>query len=340
MVRALLVEPDTLERARLRVQLLRSEVDLEVTDNVDDALKKTDECVVIGRAGTLLHVRDRAPESVRVACVPPTGFVAIEEALPVAHDFYYDESDGHWITGVLVRCDRILRERTPIARATLESFGALPARPKLLLRVETLIESGRDLVEIGALMAQDLGLSAQLMAVANLAAFGATPVQSVPEAIRRIGLSLVRGLVVSHELVKRSSDPRQRMAVERIHRHAQAVSERAAGMADRGYVRAALLAGWLHDIGKLALLSRFPDHASVLDEEDLGREREQFGVDHATLGAMLLESWSFRPEIISAVRHHRDPLAAKPEHVELATYVFIADEIERGNLADGQPTAH
>ena len=340
MVRALLVEPDTLERARLRIQLLRSDVDLEVTGSLDEAVGLIDDRIVVGRASTLQHIRERAPETVRVACVPPQGFIAIEEALPVAHDFYYDESDTYWISEVLARCERILHERTPVARATLSSFGALPARPKLLLRLETLIESGRDLVEIGALLAQDLGLSAQLMSVANLTAFGATPVMSVPEAIRRIGLSLVRGLVVGHELVRESTDPRQRRVVERIHRHSQAVSERAAALADRGYVRSALLAGWLHDIGKLALVGRFPDQTELLDAEDLEREQAAFGIDHAALGGMLLESWSFRPEIISAVRFHRTPESARAEHMELATYVFIADEVERGNLADGQPTAH
>lgn len=93
---------------------------------------------------------------------------------------------------------------------------------------------------------------------------------------------------------------------------------------------AALIAGLLHDIGQIWLHSFTPvayracwqqalTHASGIDE----LEREQFGLDHATIGAWLAEHWALPASIVAAIGGHHVPDAALD--VPLVPLVHVAE---------------
>jgi HD-like signal output (HDOD) protein len=76
----------------------------------------------------------------------------------------------------------------------------------------------------------------------------------------------------------------------------------------------ALIAGLLHDIGQFWFFSvdgqaysrcwsRVAQGAVGIEQV----EREQFGVDHSTVGAWLAEHWQLPPNIITAIRCHHVP---------------------------------
>ena len=72
--------------------------------------------------------------------------------------------------------------------------------------------------------------------------------------------------------------------------------------------------GLLHDIGKLAINSQFPDKVSALwsrkgpaDESLLARERRLFGADHAFMGGFLAARWKLPDELADAIRLHHLP---------------------------------
>jgi len=97
-------------------------------------------------------------------------------------------------------------------------------------------------------------------------------------------------------------------------------------------------AALLHDIGKLLLARARPDYvppssARCTPEERSRQEQRELGVDHASLGGLLLERWGLPEGLVNAVfRHHRAKSAGEP-----ASLVRLADMVAhhaQGNAVD------
>ncbi|HUA06713.1 MAG TPA: HD domain-containing phosphohydrolase [Solirubrobacteraceae bacterium] len=123
--------------------------------------------------------------------------------------------------------------------------------------------------------------------------------------------------------------------------HAQAVAravERLAHMTKPFDVEDLVAAALLHDIGRLVLARARPDYVAPLTarrtpEQRVREELRELGVDHASLGGLLLERWGLPEELVDAVaRHHR----SRPES-EAAALVRLADMVAhhaQGNAVD------
>ncbi len=99
-----------------------------------------------------------------------------------------------------------------------------------------------------------------------------------------------------------------------------------------------IAAALLHDIGKLLLARARPDYVAPpasrwTPEERARHELRELGVDHATLGGLLLERWGLPERLANTVsRHHRSQSGS-----ETTTLVRLADMIvhhAQGNAVD------
>ena len=97
-------------------------------------------------------------------------------------------------------------------------------------------------------------------------------------------------------------------------------------------------AALLHDVGKLLLARARPDYvppsaARCTPEERARQEQRELGVDHASLGGLLLERWGLPEGLVNAVfRHHRAKSAGEP-----ASLVRLGDMVAhhaQGNAVD------
>ena len=107
--------------------------------------------------------------------------------------------------------------------------------------------------------------------------------------------------------------------------------------ADRLTVNAAGVAGLLHDIGQLTLLSNIPDlyqsllrHAGGDESALLGMEREQFGIGHPELGSYILRLWSLPDAVTEAVALHHE-WSGEGEHsaILVTKAIFTAEWLLR-----------
>ena len=94
----------------------------------------------------------------------------------------------------------------------------------------------------------------------------------------------------------------------------------------------ALMAGILHDIGKIVLAQAFPDdfappraQAQASLPHDV--ERDVFGMSHAEVGAYLLSLWGMPLSTVQAVAYHHTPGTACGQSLEIPTAVHVADAL-------------
>ncbi|SHO47751.1 HDOD domain-containing protein [Desulfopila aestuarii] len=107
------------------------------------------------------------------------------------------------------------------------------------------------------------------------------------------------------------------------------MSEALARLIDYPFPEEAYIAGLLHDIGRMALQSRFskmysdcPPHAHT--EEAFLAEREVVGMTHAELGAEILAGWGLNSFIVDAARYHAETSERIATALDMTRLVCLA----------------
>ncbi|MDD2709144.1 MAG: HDOD domain-containing protein [Verrucomicrobiae bacterium] len=191
---------------------------------------------------------------------------------------------------------------------------------------------------IGDVIGKDAGLAARLLRIANSALYSfPSRIDTISQAIIVIGIQQLRDLTlgtsvielfegISIELVNMDSFWRHSIACG-ICARVLATYRREANV-ERYFV-----AGLLHDIGRLIMYLKLPDHASesLIRCKTSGElmykvEREFMECDHCDIGSALLQHWKLPTNLVEGVMHHHYPLRATRYPIE-ASLVHIADII-------------
>ncbi len=227
----------------------------------------------------------------------------------------------------------------------------LPYSPDLLTRLFRLTgEEGLSPLEaIAAAVAEDQGLSARLLALANSAFYGLqSQVGTVGRAVAVLGLREVRSLVLALGM-RGLADARPlppEFAFAPYLAHQLAVAGAARGLAR---ITAAMdpddafTAGLLHDLGKLLTALYRPEdwqaQAALATAEGLPwheAEERHWGLDHGLIGGMVLRSWNLPETLTEPVNWHHAPLAA-PSRLLPCALASLADALAREATDTPQP---
>ena len=180
-------------------------------------------------------------------------------------------------------------------------------------------------------------LTARLLRLANSPFFGfANRLSTVAEAVSLLGIQQIQDMIVASSVLEQFKGvPDKFVNKDSFWRHSLAVGitarllamERRLPKPDKFFV-----AGLLHDVGRLVLLSQAAEWAQTVfelyqRERLLLREAEKrmLGYDHQQIAAELLQSWSYPPVLVQAVAFHHTPgqSVARME----AAVVHIADHL-------------
>ena len=216
----------------------------------------------------------------------------------------------------------------------MEQIRHLPALPAIVTELMALFESDDvDVERVSALINRDQALTAKVLRVANSSFFGLRgEVATTRAALSILGTRNVRTLTMTAALT--SSFPVFKegwFETEAFWRHSLAAASCAHALAGRTKLNAdlAFTTALLHDIGRLVLVTGFPDdYRRVVEARDnadclmITAEQDQLGFDHAVVGAALAERWKFADAIDKAVADHHHPAAGD---ASLATVVHVAD---------------
>lgn len=214
---------------------------------------------------------------------------------------------------------------TPNAlRATIERITTLPTLPQIVTKIATMVESPQTSVaDVGRVIAKDQVLSARVLKLVNSAFYGFPGrVSSVTHAMVLLGFNVVKGLVMSASVFdlfeQEGADGLDR---RRLWDHSIGTARIAGVLAQKVKLHEpeeAVVAGLLHDLGKIVLCAHLPEQFASIVE--LARrknllmseaELEVLGVTHADVGRWLLERWKLPGKLVEPVALHHAPHLAR-----------------------------
>ncbi len=224
--------------------------------------------------------------------------------------------------------------------------GNLATLPGTYTRLEDVLRSSSSSVgDVASIVSSDVPITAKVLQLVNSAFFGLRQhVKNIDHAVSLLGYETIKGLVLTnHVFDKFSNDLIDRFQIQSIYDHCIAV-----GMAskqivhlitgDQALAERSVMAGMLHDIGKLLLIKNIPDDYEstyrLYQQQQLNNpiqiEKQYIGVDHTEVGACLLGKWGLPNDIVHAVQYHHIPDSSQ-YGFNIASAVYTADVINRLN---------
>ena len=216
----------------------------------------------------------------------------------------------------------------------LENLPPFPAVATQLLQVVS--REDVNLNEVGRLISSEPVFAADVLQIANSSAYGLrSQVKSITHAIVVLGLERIKGISLTRAFGRHLKSTLKVVALQRCWQNSLAGALLAEKMASSCGIEPGLAytAGLLRDIGRLALLVKYPEpFANMLAVSQANgydlmyTERELFDVDHCQAGCWLTERMGLPAELREVVAHHHNELSGE-ESFGLVQLVHIADAL-------------
>jgi HD-like signal output (HDOD) protein len=218
--------------------------------------------------------------------------------------------------------------------AGLDDLPSLPAVVMELLG--SIDQEDADLALLAKKVALDQALTAKTLRLANSSAFGLqVKVTTIQQALTFLGVQATRNLIMAASIT--GCFPSGRCPAfndKAFWRLSIATAACARVLARHMHFNpdVAFTAGLLHGIGRLVLVTRYPEqYDAVLRECErvngdlLETERAMLGVDHVLAGRALAEHWQFSDTLRQAIAFHVQPEMTGAGF--LATIVHVASAV-------------
>jgi HD-like signal output (HDOD) protein len=204
----------------------------------------------------------------------------------------------------------------------------LPSFPDVAVRVrKVLADENVSNEQIARVVGSEAGLAARVFTLANSVAFNRSgkTVMELKSAINRIGHNNVRTAAVSFAIaqLRRAGELKHiGKELEQLWNEATLVAALSYAVASRvSGVNAdeAMLAGLLHNVGKIYILARANRHEALFkDPAALGQVLRDW---HANVGKAIVENWGFPSHISEAIGEHEniDRLVEHPDVTDVLT---------------------
>ena len=193
--------------------------------------------------------------------------------------------------------------------------------PQILIKLIDLCqkdEAGMD--QFAKLIAHDVGMTAKILSIANSSAYSRNSQKlDLAQSLNTVGIEMIKALVINESVFQTftgfSHSNGSYLRSFWIHSLKSAVIARElAKKISYTHVEEAYVAGLLHDVGKLALLSAAPHEYSSNflaqhDEHLCSIETNSIGINHTEAGAWFIEQWNLDSFLADSVLYHHEPIA-------------------------------
>ncbi|AGW14693.1 HDOD domain-containing protein [Megalodesulfovibrio gigas] len=222
------------------------------------------------------------------------------------------------------------------ARHVADGHVELASFPEICELIREVVNDPRaSSTRLAEIISRDTSLCASLLRLVNSPLYGfPNKVESIPRAVTLIGTrelcTLTYGLVAVRFF---RGIPASYLDMRRFWKHAAACGVFARILCSfhgRMDEERAFVAGLLHDIGRLVLISKYPAASAralaKAQEQNLPlheTELEIFGFHHARVGSHMLKAWHFPDSLRDMVSFHHEP--TKAHQVPEAAVLHLAD---------------
>ena len=220
----------------------------------------------------------------------------------------------------------------------------LPTLPDVAIKVRQAAEKGEASAnQLAEIVATDTALSARLIQVVNSPLYrGNNEIDKLPIAIARLGNNTVRTLITS--LVMQQMFKPESSALEeyfrRIWEHSVTVSAISRALSSRcKHLNAdqSMLAGLIHQIGKLPILMLASRTEGMMDEKESFDELLENL--HPKIGKMIVDAWNFpdslRPVPYEYLNFKRDT-SDQADYVDVVQVAYLEAVSESNNTMDAK----
>ncbi len=221
----------------------------------------------------------------------------------------------------------------------LREVDELPTFPE---HIHVLMNLCRDpdasIKEISDRIVMDPSLSASVLRLSNSAGFiTGKRIELIDEATMVIGLKNLYGLLIASSAKKILEERYTYFKSIWDHCNKTAVYGRvvAARLGRRDVMEQSAVAGLLHDLGKIVLLSINASLSEWIAEMTVNRkirtttvlEETAIGMCHSAIGELIAKKWNLPGYLVETIRWHHAPLSAGDEFRDIVFSVYLANKI-------------
>ncbi len=233
-----------------------------------------------------------------------------------------------------------------IKNEILDEVEELPTFPEYINELQELCSNPDVSIKLLADKIKfDPSLSVSVLKLSNSAGFiSGKRIEELDDAIKIIGISNLKAILMASSARKIFDD--RYKSFREIWEHCNKVAFYARNIAMKYKMHSIsdriFLAGILHDIGKIILLSISPELSEKIADLSFTREMRtstvieevSIGVSHSQIGKLIAEKWNFPDYLIAAIENHHNPLNVEEAYKPLVYCVYLANKIT--NIEEGK----
>jgi HD-like signal output (HDOD) protein len=308
-----------------------------------------------GMDGTelLSRVKELYPAAVRIVLSGQSDRDLTLKSAVSAHQYLCKPCDADSLRVTIARAVALKATFTdPALQALVSGAGTLPSIPSLYLELmDRLADPDGCAQDVASVIAKDPAMTAKILQLSNSAFFGVSRrISDTRDAVLYLGMDTLKSLALSVKVfsqfpVRRSS----RFSIEDLGKHTilTGILARKIAVAEglsRQQIEDSFMAGLLHDIGKLVLVTAAPEKyeqamrfAEVNGVHRRDAEQQVFGTTHGEIGTYLLWLWGLPDSVVEAVGYHHSPGTCPGRQLGPLTAVHAANAIvhEKGPADSG-----
>ena len=290
------------------------------------------------------EVKQRHPHMVRLIL---SGHVEQEttiQSVQFAHQCLSKPCDAELLKQTLAKLFALREILSDDAiKKIVSQIESLPSLPSIYTEIMAEMQSDDPSINnVGEIIGRDVSMTAKILQVVNSVFFGLPrKIGNPQQAVKLLGLEAIKSLVLSVKIFSEFSQQQYAwFNIDGIFNHSISVSTHAKAIVksekmDQDLVNYSLMAGLLHDLGKLILATNFNQtYKQVMAESRSSSrqlwelEQEAFGTSHAEIGAYLMGLWNIENPIIEAIAFHHCPSRSASNHMGLLAAVHIANGLD------------
>jgi HD-like signal output (HDOD) protein len=358
-------EPNVLNGLRRMLRSMRNQWDMAFADGGQkalDALSETPFDVIVsdmrmpGIDGSQLlnKVKEQYPRMIRIALSGQTSKETILRSVGPIHQYLPKPCNAETLKTTISRacsCRNLLTNEK--LQGLISQLESLPCMSRLYTQlIEELQSDDASIDKVAYIISHDVAMSAKILQLVNSAFFGVRQyVTDISQAVTLLGLDIVKALVLSVKIFSQFNQIKlDNFSFDTLWEHSFIVGQWSkliarAENADQKTIDYAMVAGMLHDIGKLVFAMKMSEEyeqvLSLAKNNNITiyhAEKELIGATHAGVGAYLLGLWGFSNSIIEALTFHHRPAEVSTKQFSPLTAVHAANVLAHEiSVTNGEP---